>query len=161
MTSNSGSGYSPASLLLIGWKEYLDFPEWGIQRVKAKVDTGARTSALDVTRYVLEQRGPATIARMELALNRRRPAAVVALELPVLRLVVVKSSNGDREERPVIETLIRLGPVEKRIMLTVTDRSSQVFPVLLGREALARSFLVDVGQKYLLGKSGVGRHRPI
>ncbi len=152
MTPPRRPGDAPDGLTLIGWKEYVDFPEWGLRRVKAKVDTGARTSALDVARYVLERRAGGLVARMELALNRRRPDRLAAVETPVLRLAVVTSSDGVREERPVIEALVRLGPVEKRIRLTVTDRSGMLFPMLLGREALAGSFVVDVGRKYVLGK---------
>ena len=143
-------GVGPAGLTVVGWKEYLDFPEWGVRRVKAKVDSGARTSALDVARYTLERRPEGLFARMELALNRRRRDKLVTVETAVLRLVVVTSSDGVREERPVIETVVRLGPVEKRIRLTVTDRSGMLFPMLLGREALAGCFLVDVSRKYLL-----------
>jgi hypothetical protein len=145
-------GSAPVGPTEIGWKEYLDFPEWGVRRVKAKVDTGARTSALGVVRHSLVQRPEGLVARMELALYRRHPEQRVTVETPVLRLVAVTSSNGVREERPVIEALVRLGPVEKRIRLTVTNRSSMLFSVLLGREALAGSFVVDVGRKYLLGK---------
>lgn len=151
-------GPAPGGLVTIGWKEYVDFPEWGVRRVKAKADTGARTSALDVARYVIEDRAGKLIARLDLALNRRRPDRLVTVEAPVLHQVVVTSSNGVREERPVIETRIRLGPVEKRIRLTVTNRSGMLFRMLLGREALAGSFVVDVGHKYLLGgKSSPGR----
>jgi hypothetical protein len=152
MTPGPEPGTAPGGLLTIGWKEYLDFPEWGIRRVKAKVDTGARTSALDVARYVLQQGPGGLIARMTLSLNRRQPSALVEIETPVLRLVVVTSSDGVREERPVIESNVRLGPVEKRIRLTVTDRSGMLIPILLGREALAGSFIVNVAHKYLLGK---------
>jgi hypothetical protein len=152
MSQDPERGVSPGGLIAIGWKEYLDFPEWGVNRVKAKVDTGARTSALDVARFSLERRPEGLIARMQLALNRRRPERLVTVETPVLRLVVVTSSDGVREERPVIETAVRLGPIEKRIRLTVTDRSGMLFPMLLGREALAGSCVVDVRYKYLLGK---------
>jgi hypothetical protein len=149
-------GAGPGGLLLIGWKEYVDFPEWGIRRVKAKADTGARTSALDVARYAIEHQSGRLVARMELALNRRRPERLVTVEAPVLHQVVVTSSNGVREERPVVEATVRLGPVQKRIRLTVTNRSGMLFRMLLGREALAGSFVVDVGHKYLLG----GRNAP-
>ena len=96
-------GVGPAGLTVVGWKEYLDFPEWGVRRVKAKVDSGARTSALDVARYTLERRPEGLFARMELALNRHRRDKLVTVETAVLRLVVVTSSDGVREERPVIE----------------------------------------------------------
>jgi hypothetical protein len=140
----------PGGPLLIGWKEYLDFPEWGVRRVKAKVDTGARTSSLDVARYALERRGGELVARLELALNRRHPDRRVTVETPVVRLALVTSSDGVREERPVIEAEVRLGPARKRIRLTVADRSRMLFPMLLGREALAGSFVVDVARKYVL-----------
>jgi hypothetical protein len=142
----------PGRLLMVGWKEYVDFPEWGVQRVKAKIDTGARTSALDVARCVVVERPSGSVARLDLALNRRRPDRVVTVEVPVLGLVVVTNSGGAREERPLIEATVRLGSVEKRIRLTVTDRSHMLIPMLLGREALAGSFVVDVGHKYLLGR---------
>jgi hypothetical protein len=137
--------------LLIGRKEYLDFPEWGVRHVRAKVDTGAFRSALDVDGYELRQtEGGATIVRMRLVLNRRPPGRVVTVETPVLRSVVVCSTAGTRQERPMVETLVRLGPVEKRIRLTVANRCGLRHRMLLGREALADDFVVDVGQKYLL-----------
>jgi hypothetical protein len=142
----------PGRLLMIGWKEYVDFPGWGVQRVKAKIDTGARTSALDVAQCILEERPQGLVAQLKLALNRRRPDRLVAAEVPVLGLVTVTNSGGFREERPLIETVVRLGSVEKRIRLTVTDRSRMLIPMLLGREALSGSFVVDVGHKYLLGR---------
>jgi len=154
-----GAGAAPDNLLKIGWKEYVDFPEWGVQHIKAKVDTGARTSALDVARYELERRKEGLFARMELALNRRKPDRLITVETKVLRLVVVTSSNGVRAQRPVIETTLKVGPLEKKILLTVTDRSGLLIPVLLGREALTGSFLVDVNHKYLLSKPR-GGHKP-
>jgi hypothetical protein len=142
----------PDGLLTVGWKEYVEFPEWGVRRVKAKVDTGARTSALGVTRCVLERRPEGLLARLELAPARRGPGHRVAVEAPVLRLVTVTNSGGVREERPVIEAVVRLGSVRKRICLTVTDRSAMLLPMLLGREALAGSFVVDAARKYVLGR---------
>ncbi len=72
------------------------------------------------------------------------------VEAPVLRMVHVTNSGGGREERPMIEAAIRLGPVEKRIRLTITRRDSLRFPMILGREALAGAFVVDVARTYLL-----------
>jgi hypothetical protein len=152
MIFSTDSGKAPDGLLLIGWKEYLDFPEWGISRVKAKIDTGARTSALDVARCELVSGANGLVARLTLALNRHRPQQLVQIEAPVLRQTKVASSDGVREERPVIEALVRVGTIEKRIQLSVTDRSGMLFPILLGREALAGSFVVDVNRKYLMGK---------
>jgi hypothetical protein len=136
--------------LMIGWKEYVDFPDWDIRRVKAKIDTGARTSALDVRGYELRQEPDGSmVAELKLALNRKRPAKLRVVEVPVLAMVTVRSSSGLPEERPLIETTLRLGSVFKRVRLTVTDRSRMRFPVILGRKALEQDFVVNVSQKYI------------
>jgi ribosomal protein S6--L-glutamate ligase len=67
-------------------------------------------------------------------------------------MVVVRNSIGMRQRRPLIETQIRLGSLDRRIRLTLTNRASMRFRMILGREALAGSFIVDVSQKYLLGR---------
>jgi hypothetical protein len=152
----SDSPVLPPRLVLIGWKEYVEFPEWGLRRVRAKIDTGARTSALGVQSCRVEQGSGGAVLLLELALHRKKPGRVLGVRVPVVATVVVKNSGGQTEHRPVIETLLRLGPVNKRIRLTVTDRSTMRYPVLLGRLALAGSFAVDVTQKYLLKKTGPG-----
>jgi hypothetical protein len=140
----------PLEVLLIGRKEYLDFPEWGLRRIKVKVDTGARTSAIDAAGYDLCETDAGLLARLRLRLSRRRPDRLTVVQTPVLCMTVVTNSSGMREQRPVVEALVRLGPVRKRIRLTVTNRAGMRFAMILGREALAGTFLVDVSQKYLL-----------
>jgi hypothetical protein len=135
---------------VIGWKEYVDFPAWGVRRVKVKIDTGARTSALDVLSYDLGGHGNDWAAEIRMALHRRHPERVAVVRVPVLRMVMVRNTSGMREERPLIETDIRLGPVTKRIRLTVTRRAQMLFRVILGRTALAGDFIVDVSRKYVL-----------
>jgi hypothetical protein len=149
---------SPPQPLVIGWKEYLAFPEWHLPRIRVKVDTGAFTSALDVSRYELtrgDQGEP--LARLWLALNRHHPERLRCVHAPVLRTVVVSNSGGTREERPLIEAAVRLGPVHKRIRVTVTNRARMRFRMILGRQALAGSFVVDVSRKYLLQDKQPGR----
>lgn len=139
--------------LLIGWKEYLDFPIWKARRVKVKIDTGARTSALGVMSYQVEDdadEGP--VVRLRLAPYRRHPERVIEVRAPVLQMVRVKNTAGIIEERPLIEAVVRLGPVLKRIQLTITSRDAMLFPMILGREALKYDFVVDVSRKYLLRK---------
>ena len=137
--------------LVIGWKEYVAFPEWGIRSVKVKIDTGARTSALDVVRYELRE-GDAQelVAQLHLALDPKNPQRLTVVQAPVLRMVVVSKSSVIREQRPLIEATIRLGPVTKRVRLTITNRSGMRFRMILGRKALEGDFVVDVSQKYLL-----------
>jgi hypothetical protein len=141
----------PTRPLIIGWKEYLDFPEWGIRRLRAKVDTGARTSAIHVVEYELyENPEGGRMVRMRLSPRREEPGRHIIVHTPVLRTTVVTNSGGQKETRPVIETLIRLGPVTKRVQLTATNRESMMFRMLLGRKALEGDFLVDVAQAYLM-----------
>ena len=147
MTVDGKAGDAP---LLIGWKELVDFPEWGLRRVKVKIDTGARTSALGVLSYDLIQTEAGLVARLRLAVYRRYPDRVAEVAVPVLGMVVVSNSAGLREQRPLIETALRLGPVCKRVLLTVTNRAGMRFPMILGRKALEGDFVVDVSQKYLL-----------
>jgi hypothetical protein len=139
--------------LLIGWKEVVAFPEWGLRRLRVKVDTGAYSSALDVEGYDLEERGGAAVARVRLVLNRKKPGRVRVVEAPVLGFTRVVCSNGVCEQRPVVAALVRLGALEKRVRLTLTrHRASLRHRMLLGREALNGTFVVDPSRKYLLGR---------
>jgi len=141
----------PASApLLIGWKEYVDFLDWRVHRVKIKIDTGARTSALGVVTYDLKESDAGRIATIRLALHRKHPERITTVRMPVLRMVVVRNSTGMCEKRPLIETMVRVGPVEKLIRLTLTHRDGLRFPMILGRTALEGDFVVDVSKKYLL-----------
>lgn len=148
-------------LLPIGWKERIDFPAWGLRSVKAKIDTGARTSALNVCDFeLIERPNGQPVARFRPVVDRKRNAVCGAIvEVQVERMVKVRSSSGEEQLRPEIETEIRLGPIVKRIRLTLTDRSRMLFAVILGRTALAETFVVDVTRKYVQrqGKSRDGR----
>jgi hypothetical protein len=141
----------PDGLLLIGRREWVSFPEWDLPPLRAKIDTGAYSSALDVAGYELYEAPDAVLmARLRLVLSRRRPQRVEEVDAPVVRLVTVRNSSGLREQRPLVEPLIRLGPVTRRIRLTITNRARMRTRMLLGRQALAGAFLVDVRSKDLL-----------
>ncbi len=138
----------------IGWKEYLDLPELGLFRLKAKVDTGARTSTLHVDSLRVLETLPDGSERVELVIgpDRRRPELRVRTQARVIRRMRVVDSGGHPEVRPVVETEMVLGPVRKRILLTLTDRSGMLFRMILGRKALEGDFQVDVAGKYLFRK---------
>jgi hypothetical protein len=138
--------------LLIGWKEYADLPDLGVRRVKVKVDSGARTSTLHIRACRILEVLPDGTEQVELTLNpwRRSPERTVTVEARVLRYIQVTDSGGHRELRPVIETELALGPVRKRILVTLTDRSGMLFRMILGRKALEGDFHIDVSRKYLL-----------
>ena len=134
--------------VVIGWQEEVDFPDWGFRRIRVKIDTGARTSALDVVSYTLaHEEGQGLVAELRLVLRRRRPQHIKTVRARVLRMVVVCNSSGMREQRPLIETTLRLGPVTKTVQLTVTNRFNMRFPVILGRKALAGDFVVDASRR--------------
>lgn len=138
---------------VIGWKEYVDLPDWNVLRVRAKIDTGAHTSALDVAGYDLtEVPGQGLVANLHVVLNRNRPGAVRELQVPVVKIVTVINSSGMREQRPLVETTACLGSCRKKIRLTITNRAGMRFRMILGRQALTSDFIVDVSKKYLQGK---------
>jgi hypothetical protein len=152
--SQDDEAQEPGKELTVGWKEYLDLPALGVFRLKAKVDTGARTSTLHVDSLRVLEILPDGTERVELDLHpdRRRPGWRVRAEARVLRRMRVVDSGGHPEVRPVIATELVLGPVRKTVLLTLTDRSGMLFRMILGRKALEGDFRVDVAAKYLLRK---------
>lgn len=149
----------PRETAVIGWKEYVALPELGVASLKAKVDTGARTSSLHVA-AIHTLGGPTDgEADLEIAIapDRRRPEHLIRARVRQLARIRVTDSGGHSELRPVIETLLVLGDVEKRIRLTLADRSIMLFRMILGRKALEGDFLVDVSKKYLQLRPGLPR----
>ncbi len=142
-------------LLAAGWKEYIALPELGIGRLKAKLDTGARTSSLHVESFTSLETLPdgTELAEVTIATDRRRPERTITARVAVVGRVRVTDSGGHPEVRPVIETEMVLGPVRKRIRVTLTDRSGMLFRMILGRKALEGDFVVDTARKYLLRRS--------
>lgn len=138
--------------LCMGWREWLELPDLGVQRVKAKVDTGARSSSLHAEEIELfHARGHMAVRFVVFPLQRGRQEAV-ACHAPLYDERYVKSSNGSRELRPVIRTRVVWGGETWEIDLTLTSRDLMGFRMLLGREAIRRRYLVDTGRSYLGGK---------
>lgn len=140
---------SRRELVLIGWTEYVDFPDWGVRGLRAKVDTGARTSALHVDdiRELSRDR-----VRFDVVLHRKHSDRRVPVTTPVRRRGRVRSSTGHFSERIFVATRLRVGPVEREVEMSLVDRQGMLFRMLLGRSALAGHFAVDVGHRYLLGR---------
>jgi hypothetical protein len=134
---------------VIGWSEYVALPEWGIERLPAKVDTGARTSSLHVENLQLVDNRH---VRFEVILSRKHSHKRVHVTAEVLKWGRVRSSTGHYHTRCFVRTRIRIGPVEKTIELSLASRERMLYRMLLGREALEKDFLVDVSKRRTLGK---------
>jgi len=151
---------SVAEKVLIGWSEGVAFPEWGIKRIQAKVDTGAETSALHVENL---EKLPGGKVRFEVVHNRKPPWRRRHVIAKVVKWARVRSSTGDYTRRCFVRAVARIGPVEKKIEISLVSREKMAFRMLLGRKALARDFLVDVGKRSHLGSNGApgaGRKPP-
>ena len=134
---------------IIGRREYVAFPDWGIEGVEAKIDTGARTSAIHVDNV---KRLPGRRVRFDVVLSRRRPDRCVRVETDLVRFTRVRSSTGHQQERFVVATKMRIGAVRRKIELSLVSRKQMLCRMLLGRTALS-DFLIDVNVKHLHGAS--------
>jgi len=119
-----------------------------VRRLRARVDTGARTSALHVEN-VRELSGGRV--RFDVRLRRTDPGVRVAVTAKISRRAPVRSSTGQLEPRLFVRTWIVLGGREERIEVGLVDRSAMQYRMLLGRSALEHRYLVDVTKRYALG----------
>lgn len=145
--------------VLVGWREWLALPDFGIAAIKAKVDTGARSSSLHVERLEEFQRDGVRWVRFEILPSSRRRKRPHACEAPVLDERPVTDSSGDRRMRLFIRTRVAIGTHLFEIEMNLTSRRGMLFPMLLGRTALAGRMCVDPGQSYLLGRPRARRAR--
>jgi hypothetical protein len=135
--------------LVVGWREMVGLPALGVRTIKAKVDTGARTSAIHATRVRMESKEGEPWVRFLIHTEQRGHGATVEAHAPLLEMRQVRSSNGESQERPVIVTAVALGEREWPIELTLTARAQMGFRMLLGRTALRGHALVDPGRSFV------------
>jgi hypothetical protein len=128
--------------VVIGWSELVDFPEWGITGLPAKVDTGAQTSALHVEN--LEVLSPSSVC-FEVVLDQRKHHRVW-VRARILKWARVRSSSGHYTQRCFVLTRVCIAGVEKDIEISLVSRETMVFRMLIGRSALERDFIVDVSR---------------
>lgn len=133
---------------ILGWEEWVALPLLGLPAIKAKVDTGARTSALHA--FFVEPFGSTRAPKVRFGVHpipRREDIEVVCTARVVDRRHVT-SSNGEREHRYVIATHIRIGEREWPIEVTLTNRDAMSYRMLLGRQAIGEGILVDPASSF-------------
>lgn len=139
----------PTKQVTIGWREWVSLPDIGVPGIKAKIDTGARSSALHTHDYEIFQRGNRDYVRFHLHPLTTTEEVELTCEAPVFEFRSVKDSGGHTENRPFVRTMAKLGSQEWLIDLSLTNREGMKFRMLLGRQAIAGRFIVSPESSYL------------
>jgi hypothetical protein len=136
----------------VGWREWVSLPELGIDIIKAKVDTGARTSALHAFSLELFEENNKKRIRFDIHPIQHNTDKIVTCVADVVDLRWVSDSGGHREERYVIHTPVIVGENSWPIEITLTERDTMLFRMLLGRSAIRKRFVVNPGRSFLTKK---------
>lgn len=138
--------------LHLGWKEWCELPELGLPAIKAKVDTGAKTSALHTFRIESFTENGRDFVRFWVHPLQRNETLIRECVAPVKDRRVVSDSGGHKEERYVIETPIQIGNKQWPIEISLTNRDTMLFRMLLGRRAMQEQIAVDPSASYINGR---------
>ena len=141
------------SKIILGSEEWCSLPELGIPSIKARVDSGAKTSALHAKNIAPFIKDGQNWVKFDINPIQNNVKTIIHCESPLVDKRVVKSSSGYREQRYVIQTSLEIGNSKWVIEMTLTNRDSMGFRMLLGREAMSGRVLVDPEQQYLLGQT--------
>jgi hypothetical protein len=136
------------ALQQVGWREWIGLPTLKVPSIKAKIDTGARTSSLHAFEIERFKKNGQDFVRFQIHPRQRNHLLIVQAEAPLLGYRKVRSSSGHQVSRPVITTDISLFDQAWTIELTLANRDQMGFRMLLGREALRGRLLVDSGASY-------------
>jgi len=155
-----------ASVPILGWKEHVVLPEWNL-RLRGKLDTGARSSALHVTAFEELGEHPddetgehRALVRFDVVLGRKSNPVHHEVVAPIIGHKVVRDTGARAETRPVVRTRIVCGPLDTIAEVTLTDRTGMNFRMLLGRLTLEHRALVDPSRGYLVTGRGRPRQMP-
>lgn len=134
----------------IGWREWVALPELGIQRLKAKIDSGARTSALHATDIAVRHDGETMVVDFRVLTET---GALRACTAPLEDERMIRNTSGQEEHRVVIRTLLSIAGRRWPIDVSLTDRGPMKFDLILGRTAVRRhGLLIDPGRSFLAGE---------
>jgi len=137
---------------LLGWREWVALPDWQVDHLKAKIDTGARTSSMHAFDLHWLDRDGEPWVRFEVHPWQRSTDDARIVEAAVVGTRDIRSSSGDVEHRPVVRATVVLAGVAVPAEVTLTRRDEMGFRMLIGREALRRRFIVDPGLSYAGGR---------
>lgn len=132
----------------LGWREWIHLPELNDTKIKAKIDTGAKTSALHAENIEIFKRRRKNFVRFDLYPNQHDKKNATTIEAPLVEHRKIKSSVGTETERPVIQSTISIGEYQFQIELTLIDRNMMGFRMLLGRDAL-KGFMIDPSKSFI------------
>jgi hypothetical protein len=139
---------------IIGWREWVSLPELGIDKIKAKVDTGARTSALHAFALRPFKEGHKDKIFFDIHPVQHDTTKVITCVADIIDKRMVTDSGGHREERYVIETPVRIGTDVWAVEITLTERDTMLFRMLLGRSAIKRRYLVNAARSFITTRKG-------
>lgn len=143
---------SVTELPIIGWREWLGLPDLGIEQIKAKVDTGARSCSLHAMDLDIYRRSGREFVSFKVLPLQRTKTRAVRVRAPIVEHRTVRSSSGHESSRPVIRTTVHLLGQQWPIDLTLAARDEMGFRMLLGREAIRGRFLVDPQRSFYGGQ---------
>jgi hypothetical protein len=137
---------------IIGWREWVSLPDLSLGAIKGKIDTGAKTSSLHAFDIAVETKGTKSYVLFKVHPLQQDFSVVVNCRALLVDRRIVSDSGGHKEERYVIRTTLLIAGIKKRIELTLSNRESMKYRMLIGRAAL-KHFYIDPTQSYLSGKS--------
>jgi hypothetical protein len=138
--------------IVIGWRERVSLPDFGVTGIKVKVDSGAQTSSIHAFRPRFSQRDDGEWVSFEIHPRRRSRKDAVRVSAKVLTHRWIRSSNGKRELRPVITTTMTLAGEVFEAEMTLANRHLMAYRMILGRSAMRGRFSIDPGKSYVFGE---------
>jgi hypothetical protein len=143
---------SGSKTAVVGWREWVHLPKFSSVKIKAKIDTGAKTSALHAEDIKIIKKGGRRIVRFKILPTQRSSQKSRVVEAELVEKRKIRSSVGTETIRPVVRTLLKVGGTLYEIELTLVNRDIMGFRMLIGREALKKRFIVDPSKSFLVSK---------
>ena len=136
-------------LLTVGWREWVGLPDLGVPRIKAKIDSGARTSCLHTSEYHIFQKDGIDWVQFTLHPIKKDQSIEFLAQAPVFDYRTVRDSGGHEEHRPFVQTTLKIGNQHWPIEVSLSNRANMKFRMLLGRTTIAERMLIDCSRSYL------------